>query len=309
MKHLNRLLVAVLLIVGLSANAQTEDNPWAIKVGVNAIDFHPANNSGQKTNLGQESGWFNEFFNVEERWNMPGFGVTVGKYIDKGFSVNAGASFNSIKYYQNSFNSVQSQDAVDWSYLGLDGGVQYSFMDLIGSKRIDPIAGVGGGYSWIDGAGFGTVNGTLGVNYHFKNNTGISLQTTLKHAPEAIDLSVIGGTATIETQGHVSHFMHSISYFINFGGKDTDGDGIDDRWDACLDEPENYNGFLDTDGCPDVEGTTAGDMVDADYDGIPDVDDSCPLERENYNKFEDTDGCPDVLQLMITGDADFDGIL
>ena len=26
---------------------------------------------------------------------------------------------------------------------------------------------------------------------------------------------------------------------------DADGDGIDDRWDACIDEPENYNNYLD----------------------------------------------------------------
>ena len=35
---------------------------------------------------------------------------------------------------------------------------------------------------------------------------------------------------------------------------DNDNDGVDDRWDQCLDESENYNGFLDTDGCPDVIG-------------------------------------------------------
>ena len=29
---------------------------------------------------------------------------------------------------------------------------------------------------------------------------------------------------------------------------DTDGDGIQDRWDACIDEPENFNGILDWDG-------------------------------------------------------------
>ena len=26
---------------------------------------------------------------------------------------------------------------------------------------------------------------------------------------------------------------------------DADGDGIDDRWDACDDEPENFNNYLD----------------------------------------------------------------
>ena len=77
---------------------------------------------------------------------------------------------------------------------------------------------------------------------------------------------------------------------------DTDGDGIEDRWDACIDEPENYNDYLDWDGCPDVPGVTSSEAPDSDYDGIPDENDQCPLDRENYNKFEDSDGCPDVLQ-------------
>ena len=307
MKHLNRLLVAVFLLVGLGANAQTEDNPWAIKIGVNAVDFHPANNPGQTTNLGQESGWFNEFFNVEERWNMPGFNVTVGKYVGSNFSVNLTGSFNSIKHYQNPANHIQAQDADDWSYLGVDGGIQYSFMELVGSKRIDPILGVGGGYSWIDGSGFGTINGTVGFNYHFKNNTGINIQTTLKHAPESIDVSVISGSATQEVDGHVSHFMHTIGYFINFGGKDTDGDGIYDRDDACPETP----GLEQFQGCPDT-----------DDDGIQDKEDSCPETPglPEFNGCADTDGdgvadpndscvtVPGLKELNGCPDADGDGI-
>ena len=34
---------------------------------------------------------------------------------------------------------------------------------------------------------------------------------------------------------------------------DMDGDGITDSYDNCVDEPENYNGFEDTDGCPDEQ--------------------------------------------------------
>lgn len=38
-----------------------------------------------------------------------------------------------------------------------------------------------------------------------------------------------------------------------FGGcPDKDGDGIPDKDDKCPDQPETWNGFEDTDGCPDV---------------------------------------------------------
>ena len=45
---------------------------------------------------------------------------------------------------------------------------------------------------------------------------------------------------------------------------DTDGDGIEDRWDQCIDEPENHNDYLDWDGCPDIPGTTTLLAPDAD---------------------------------------------
>ena len=46
MKHLNILLVAVLFIVGVSVtNAQDQNNPWSIEVGVNAVDFFPIQQS------------------------------------------------------------------------------------------------------------------------------------------------------------------------------------------------------------------------------------------------------------------------
>jgi len=78
---------------------------------------------------------------------------------------------------------------------------------------------------------------------------------------------------------------------------DNDNDGIDDRWDQCLDESENYNGFADTDGCPDVIGaeSTVVPITDLDQDGYLDEFDSCPSEPETWNKYNDKDGCPDSL--------------
>jgi hypothetical protein len=32
---------------------------------------------------------------------------------------------------------------------------------------------------------------------------------------------------------------------------DSDGDGVEDSVDACLEQPETWNGYQDTDGCPD----------------------------------------------------------
>jgi outer membrane protein OmpA-like peptidoglycan-associated protein len=66
---------------------------------------------------------------------------------------------------------------------------------------------------------------------------------------------------------------------------DRDGDGIKDDVDKCPDDPEDFDQFEDTDGCPDP---------DNDQDGILDVDDLCPNDPEDKDGFEDEDGCPDL---------------
>jgi OOP family OmpA-OmpF porin len=65
---------------------------------------------------------------------------------------------------------------------------------------------------------------------------------------------------------------------------DTDGDGIVDSADACIVEPEDKDGYLDEDGCPEP---------DNDLDTIVDSADKCPNEPEDMDGFEDEDGCPD----------------
>ena len=65
---------------------------------------------------------------------------------------------------------------------------------------------------------------------------------------------------------------------------DTDGDGLIDRKDDCPTDPEDFDGFEDEDGCPEL---------DNDQDGIPDTADECPLDPEDIDGFEDEDGCPD----------------
>jgi outer membrane protein OmpA-like peptidoglycan-associated protein len=75
---------------------------------------------------------------------------------------------------------------------------------------------------------------------------------------------------------------------------DRDGDGYLDPQDSCPDQPENFNGFRDEDGCPDDP--------DTDGDGLPDSTDHCVVDPEDRDSYQDDDGCPEP-------DNDADGIV
>ena len=77
--------------------------------------------------------------------------------------------------------------------------------------------------------------------------------------------------------------LFGLSY-MRVPDRDRDGDGIFNRVDECPDDPEDMDGFEDTNGCPDL---------DNDSDGILDEPDQCPNEPEDVDTFEDADGCPD----------------
>ena len=66
------------------------------------------------------------------------------------------------------------------------------------------------------------------------------------------------------------------------GPKDTDGDGILDPDDQCVNEP----GVVEYEGCP---------IPDTDGDGILDPEDQCVEEPETANSYQDEDGCPDEI--------------
>jgi len=77
---------------------------------------------------------------------------------------------------------------------------------------------------------------------------------------------------------------------VKIDGSDRDGDGIPDSADRCPDEPEDYDGFQDDDGCPDL---------DNDNDGVPDAQDRCP----NTPGPASNAGCP-VLEPSLDSDGD-----
>ena len=105
------------------------------------------------------------------------------------------------------------------------------------------------------------------------------------------------GAAPLNTTGFAAANVRGFIGFIfepSIG--DRDGDGIKDDVDKCPDQPEDFDGFQDEDGCPDP---------DNDNDGILDKDDRCPNEPEDRDGDQDEDGCPEGSD----GDRDGDGIL
>ena len=292
MKHLNSFLVAALLILGVGvANAQDENNPWAIEVGFNAVDTYPVGiNDDGRLPTASKGDLFDEYFNVNDHWNIiPSVStVRIGRYIGSGFTFTAGGSLNKI-------SRIGDLSADDLSYYAADGEIKYSFRDIIAGPGgwFDPSLGIGGGYTWVDDIGFGTANALAAVRIWLGENWGLNFQSTYKHA--------------FEDDYGIKHFQHSAGVVFKFGGKDTDGDGIYDVEDECPETPglPEFNGCPDTDGdgiedrndaCPNTPGVAEfNGCPDSDGDGIADPQDACP----NTPGLAALSGCPD---------ADGDGI-
>ncbi len=277
MKQLSRILVVGLLVIGFNTiKAQDANNPWQVSFGVNAIDVYPTNDQDAAYPVG---GLFDEYFNANDHWNiLPSISyVSVSKYVGDGFSVGVRGSLNRI-------SKLGDLSVDDLSHYAVDGTIRYN---LLQNTKIDPFFEFGGGYTWVDDIGAGTVNGGIGANYWFNDNIGFSVQTSYKHA--------------FEDYG-VKHFQHLAGISIRFGGTDTDGDGIYDKDDACPEVAglEAFNGCPDSDGdgiedgkdsCPNEAGSKEmNGCPDSDGDGIADKDDACPNEAGTAA----LGGCPDA---------------
>ena len=112
-------------------------------------------------------------------------------------------------------------------------------------------------------------------------------------------LSFGAGAGLLDDQGANPDLRAFVGIVFEPNVGDRDGDGIKDDVDACPDEPEDRDGFEDTDGCPEL---------DNDRDRIPDTDDACPLDPEDRDGFDDEDGCPDADKFDRDGDHILDDV-
>jgi len=274
MKQLKMAVIALFTLVAVSnVNAQDENNPWVVGFGVNVVDFYNGDGfSDQIKDLAGNTDW--NFLPSISRF-------TAEKYLEKGFSLQFAGSLNKITF-------VTAEDDADFLYYSLGANVKYDLNNLVGETSwFDPYVYLGGDYVSADSNSEGMLNVGVGFNTWFNDNLGLSFQS---------------GTKKGFSDKVRSHYQSSLSLVVKFGGKDTDGDGVYDKKDACPEVaglvefngcPDAYgDGIKDSDdACPNVAGLAAmNGCPDADGDGIADKDDMCPNSKgTKANK-----GCPDT---------------
>jgi outer membrane protein OmpA-like peptidoglycan-associated protein len=262
-----------------------------------------------------------------------GFGFTLGKYFTckkvYAISISGGKNWIDTEHLnvQNPNNNltydykvrtylsplllnfrVNLMEPVSWTpYLQIGGGIcQWDLKDITtddamfgGDDFEDYEAEITGVVAFVEGGFEFFLGQALGIQIGARVN---------QFADDYVDKSGYGYAPKHEDQGF---YEIKLGFNLYLGGrcpedapppppppivptdKDSDGDGIMDSKDKCPNDPEDFDGFEDTDGCPEN---------DNDKDGILDVNDDCPNKPEDMDGFEDRDGCPDL-------DNDQDGIL
>ncbi|MCH3883900.1 OmpA family protein [Tenacibaculum aquimarinum] len=311
MKRLKLAVIALFTLATMSnVNAQDENNPWVVGFGVNTVDVRVYSD-----NIGTV---LEDYIGTSE-WGdntLPSISrISAEKYLNDGFTLQLSGSLNKL-------STIVTTDDADALYWSVDAFVKYDLNNLFGETAwFDPYVGVGGAYQELDGNGDGVLTGGLGFNTWFNDNLGLNFQSVYKHGFEDTGRDV---------------FQHSVGVVFKFGGKDTDGDKIYDKDDACPETPglAEFNGCPDTDGdgikdsedaCPNVAGLASmNGCPDTDGDGIKDSADACPTvagtramkgcpDADGDGVADGSDKCPKVAGPASNGgcpwaDTDKDGV-
>ncbi len=157
----------------------------------------------------------------------------------------------------------------------------------------------GGGFAWRLLPAVDVVGETYGTYLLGSADSGVKLSNEavggLKVFVERNSYLMLGAGGRYTTGFEAANIRAFVGFIFEPSIGDRDGDGYKDDVDKCPDEPEDFDGFQDADGCPDP---------DNDNDGIPDTDDRCVNEPEDRDGDQDADGCPEGND----GDRDGDGI-
>ena len=196
----------------------------------------------------------------------PGGTVRVGYNLSPMWNISIGSGFGFPS--SPTLTEIQPFAAITWT------------PDI--NKATSPFLTVGAGGTYAKFSGFhftAEYGGHLGAGIRQMIGERVALRVEgreqyehFKEFPNAVFM----GTATL-----------GLSFFVGGGpGRDSDGDGVPDRFDRCPNTP--LGAVVDARGCP----------IDSDHDGVPDGIDKCPNTPPGVRV--DAMGCP--------VDSDNDGV-
>ena len=300
---------------------QDKNNPWQFSFGVSALNFNGTNYTSPSASIDLGPSLFNEYFNVTDHWNVQSSfsTVTLTRYAENGYSIGFRASVN--KFSKLGDTSITPKTIITGDL------VLTKTLSALTFCSLEPYIELGAGQSFVGGDNDYHLNAGAGVSYAVSDKVHLKLNTIYRHNKK--NNGIVSYVPDV-----IPHFQHNLSVAINFGGKDTDKDGVYDRHDDCPSVPglPEFNGCPDDDGdgienskdaCPNAAGLLEfNGCPDSDGDGIADPNDACPdvAGLAKFNGCPDSDGdgiedgkdaCPDAAgprKFNGCPDSDGDGI-
>ena len=313
--------VLTLALFTTQSIAQDKNNPWQFSFGVSALNFNGTNYTSPSASIDLGPSLFNEYFNVTDHWNVQSSfsTVTLTRYAENGYSIGFRASVN--KFSKLGDTSITPKTIITGDL------VLTKTLSALTFCSLEPYIELGAGQSFVGGDNDYHLNAGAGVSYAVSDKVHLKLNTIYRHNKK--NNGIVSYVPDV-----IPHFQHNLSVAINFGGKDTDKDGVYDRHDDCPSVPglPEFNGCPDDDGdgienskdaCPNAAGLLEfNGCPDSDVDGIADPNDACPdvAGLAKFNGCPDSDGdgiedgkdaCPDAAgprKFNGCPDSDGDGI-